>query len=144
VYVAANGNDQNSGLSPSSPKQHISAVLQAQPPLIRAGRGDWLLLRAGDTFHESIGYWTTSGASSKYPQRLGMYLESGQSPSTPRPIIDPPDSGGFGSPGFIASGSAKGPTRAASRSRGGRRLEGGLSAGTLIRVESQPWSDSAD
>jgi hypothetical protein len=111
VYVAANGNDQNDGLSPSTPKQHISAVLQAQPPLIRPGRGDWLLLRRGDTFNESIGFWTTAGASAKYPQRIGMYLASGQPPSTPRPIVDPPNSGGFGNPGFIASGSSSNPVR---------------------------------
>lgn len=70
VYVSSSiGNDSNTGLSPAVPKRTIAAG----KALLRNGWPDWLLLKKGDVFDESVGNWTTVGRSLGQPQLLGSY-----------------------------------------------------------------------
>lgn len=87
VYVAANGNDANDGLSTSTPKLTIDSAKQ----LMRDGFPDWMLLRRGDTFvndvpsHNNVfGAWHKSGRSLAEPMVLGTYSTVG---NTTRPKI---------------------------------------------------------
>ena len=99
VYVSSSlGDDANDGLSPEAPKRTIA---QAKT-LLRHQRPDWLLLRRGDVFEESIGWWVTAGRSADEPQLIGAWGESGD-----RPLLLTGDDngivtfGGFGSPAHI-------------------------------------------
>jgi hypothetical protein len=70
VYVSSStGNDSNSGLSPALPRRTIAAG----KALIRNGFPDWLLLKKGDAWDESVGNWPTVGSSLGEPQLLGSY-----------------------------------------------------------------------
>ncbi|HEX8912777.1 MAG TPA: Calx-beta domain-containing protein [Humisphaera sp.] len=69
IYVSTSGNDGNSGTSPSSP---VRSLAKAQR-LMRSGAGDQMLLKRGDTFRESFGYWTISGKDSQNPALIGTY-----------------------------------------------------------------------
>ncbi len=77
VYVSSSeGNDDNDGLSPSTPKRTIGAA----DALIRTGFPDYLLLKRGDTFSGgTLGRWK-SGRSAKEPLVLSYYGESGARP----------------------------------------------------------------
>jgi hypothetical protein len=80
IYVSNSGSNANDGLSEAAPK----ATLAAGYGLLRAGFGDHLLLRSGDTFTLSgTLMWTKSGASAAAPLVLGAYGPG------PRPILDP-------------------------------------------------------
>jgi hypothetical protein len=60
IYVSSSsGNDSNSGLSESAPKRTLAAGFA----LLRSGHPDWLLLKSGDTWHESFPFWNRSGRS---------------------------------------------------------------------------------
>ena len=69
IYVSTSGNDSNNGLSEQTPKRTIAAA----KALIRNGFPDWLRLRKGDVWSESIGNWTTSGRSVTEPQVITSY-----------------------------------------------------------------------
>ena len=86
IYVAANGNDANNGLSP------ITAVrtLDRGEALMRDGKPDWLLIRRGDTFdlpvdeNGSFRYWDKSGRSSDEPMIVGAFGDADEA----RPCIN--------------------------------------------------------
>ncbi len=60
VFVSSSqGDDALTGLSADAPKRTLAAG-KAQ---LRHGFPDWLLLRRGDTWHESLGQWKLSGRS---------------------------------------------------------------------------------
>jgi hypothetical protein len=69
VYVSTSGSDNNSGFSESAPVRTINRA----KALVRAGTGDQLLLRRGDTFREPVGTWTKGGRSAGEPMVLGAY-----------------------------------------------------------------------
>lgn len=86
VYVSSSsGSDSNNGLSPSSPVRSISRG----ESLMRSGAGDQLLLKRGDTFHESFGYWGISGKDANNPTLIGAYG------SGSRPLISTGAKNGF-------------------------------------------------
>ncbi len=79
VYVSSSaGNDKNTGLSAASP---VKTLTKAES-LVRDGKPDWLLLKAGDTFNSGIPPWKTSGRSAQEPQLISSYGTGA------RPIID--------------------------------------------------------
>lgn len=70
VYVSSSlGNDNNDGLSPSTPVRTI----QKAGSLIRNRMPDQILLRRGDTFFGGIGSWRASGRAAQEPMVLGAY-----------------------------------------------------------------------
>ena len=71
VYVAANGNDDNDGLSPQTPL----ATPAKGYALLRDGYPDWLLFKAGDTFTSGLGTIYKSGRSADQRQVIGVYGE---------------------------------------------------------------------
>jgi hypothetical protein len=79
IYVSSSrGSDSNTGRSPDSPLATIAKGLTR----LRNGSDDELLLKAGDTFHESI-YWpNVSGASASNPIVVSSYGTGA------KPIID--------------------------------------------------------
>jgi hypothetical protein len=86
VYVSSSlGNDSNSGLSQSAPKRTIAAG----KALMRHGFPDWLMLRSGDVFNESVGSWDTGGRSLSEPTVLTSYG------SGPRPLVSSGGQGGI-------------------------------------------------
>jgi hypothetical protein len=99
VYVSSSlGDDNNDGLSEQTPKRTIDAGKR----LLRHGQPDWLLLRRGDTWRESLGWWVTSGRSTAEPQLVGAW-----GAELARPLLLTGDTdgiqtfGGFGSPDTI-------------------------------------------
>lgn len=77
VYVSSStGSDANSGYSPTSPKR----TLAAGKALMRNGYPDWLLLKKGDVWTESLGYWTASGRSPSEPMLISSYGDSPERP----------------------------------------------------------------
>ncbi len=98
VYVSSRrGSDRNDGLSEHSPK----ATIAAGKRLLRHGHPDWLLLRKGDVWKESIGQWKTSGRSIQERMVIGSYGHG------ERPLLETGNtsafrtSGGGGSPETI-------------------------------------------
>src|SRR4051812_24053122 len=86
VYVSSSsGSDSNSGLSSSSP---VKSFAKAKS-LIRDGKPDQMLLKAGDVFTSGIGPWKTSGPSASQKQVIGSYG------SGARPLIKSGTSEGF-------------------------------------------------
>ena len=86
VYVSSSlGNDSNNGLSQSAPKRTIAAG----KALMRHGFPDWLMLRSGDVFSESVGSWNTGGRSLSEPTVLTSYG------SGPRPLVSSGGQGGI-------------------------------------------------
>ena len=78
IYCSSStGNDKNNGLSPQSPV----ATFAAAEKLMRDHTGDELLLKTGDVWHSSFGYWGASGASAQDPMVIGSYG------SGPRPLV---------------------------------------------------------
>lgn len=70
VYVSSStGSDNNDGLSETSPKQTIAAGIE----LLRHEKPDWLLLKAGDTWHESLSRWQKSGRSETEKLLISYY-----------------------------------------------------------------------
>jgi len=70
IYVSASmGNDANSGLSASAPKATIGEGLK----LLRNGYPDWLMLKAGDVFHDNIEGIFASGRSETQPVVITSY-----------------------------------------------------------------------
>jgi hypothetical protein len=79
VYVSSStGADSNTGLSPNSP---VKTLAKAKS-LLRQNSADHLLLKSGDTFHDSFGKWQLSGRSAQEPILISSYGVGA------RPIID--------------------------------------------------------
>lgn len=78
-YVAADGNDRNTGLSPDAPLR----TAQAGYKKLRSDAADWLLFKAGDTFVGNLGDLNKSGLGPNKPMVLGTYGP----PEAPRPIL---------------------------------------------------------
>ncbi|MEM7625853.1 MAG: right-handed parallel beta-helix repeat-containing protein [Planctomycetota bacterium] len=76
-YVAADGNDRNTGLTPEAPLR----TPQAGYKKLRNDAADHLLFKAGDTFVGNLGTLNKSGQSPKKPMVFGVYGEG------PRPIF---------------------------------------------------------
>src|SRR3989338_1091043 len=70
IYVSSSeGNDLNDGLSPQTPKQTISAG----KALLRDTYPDWLLLKRGDMWYETLDGWKISGRSADEPMLISSY-----------------------------------------------------------------------
>ncbi len=86
IYVAANGSDENDGLSPSRP---VKTPEQGYS-LIRHMSADWLLFRRGDTFDlpatskGEFREWRKSGRSETHKLVVGAYGDE----SKPRPVLN--------------------------------------------------------
>ncbi|MCI0650713.1 MAG: right-handed parallel beta-helix repeat-containing protein [Planctomycetes bacterium] len=77
IYVSSSeGDDSNDGLSPESPKATISAGYDE----LRDGYPDWLLLKRGDEWEESIPDWEKSGESEVAPMLVSSYGDTGDRP----------------------------------------------------------------
>ncbi len=81
VFVSSSqGDDANDGLSPERPLKTISNGLA----LLRNDHSDWLLLKRGDVWYESIGSITSStlknGRSPQQPTLIASYGASGERP----------------------------------------------------------------
>ena len=77
IYVSSSrGDDANEGTSPDAPLASIEAGLKE----LREGKPDWLLLRRGDTFEDSIDWNDRSGQGPEAPKILGSYGEESQRP----------------------------------------------------------------
>lgn len=70
IYVSSSqGNDNNDGRTTSRPVKTIARAYD----LIRDGRPDWIRLRKGDTFYESLPNWKKSGKSKTEPMVVSTY-----------------------------------------------------------------------
>jgi len=70
IYVSsAMGNDSNDGRSVGRPVKTIARAYA----LIRDGKPDWVRLRRGDTFFESLPNWKKSGMSKAKPMVITTY-----------------------------------------------------------------------
>lgn len=70
IYVSnSTGSDANTGLSRTTPLKSIAKAKS----LLRDGMPDWLLLKRGDTWRESLGNWTLSGRSASEPLLVSSY-----------------------------------------------------------------------
>ena len=99
VYVSSSGgNDAWDGLSPTSPKRTIAAG----KALLGHLQPDWLLLKRGDVWNESLGQWTKSGRSQDEPMVVAWYGTAAARPKLLTGIDDGVNtSGGGGSPAVI-------------------------------------------
>lgn len=80
IYVSSStGADTNNGLSTGAAVKTIAAAQK----LVRSGYADWILLKKGDVFRESL-FWRLNGRSASEPMVLGSYG------SGARPSIRPP------------------------------------------------------
>ncbi len=77
IYVSASGSDSNSGLSPNAPLRSPRRGYD----LLRSGKPDHLLFKAGDTFRGGLGSFEKSGRSSNEKMVIGVYG------SGPRPLF---------------------------------------------------------
>ena len=86
VYVSSSsGNDNNSGLASSRP---VKTLAKARS-LLRDGSGDWMLLRCGDVWFETLRGWTKSGKSKDEPLLISSYGKG------ERPVLQTGDLSGF-------------------------------------------------
>src|SRR5688572_19855801 len=98
VFVSSSiGNDGFDGLSEMTPKRTIAAGQS----LLRHGFPDWLLLRRGDVWRESLGQWKKSGRAPSEPMLVSTYGDE-----QARPLLETPGggiwtNGGGGSPPSI-------------------------------------------
>ncbi|MEA2735936.1 MAG: hypothetical protein QOE14_2387 [Humisphaera sp.] len=70
IYVSSSiGNDKNAGLTSTRPVR----TLDKARSLLRDGRGDWMLLKAGDVWYEELRGWKKSGLSKDYPLLISSY-----------------------------------------------------------------------
>ncbi len=70
IYVSSStGNDSNDGLTTSRPVKTIERAYQ----LVRDGKPDWVRLKRGDTFFESMPNWKKSGKSKAEPMVVTTY-----------------------------------------------------------------------
>lgn len=77
VFVSSSGGDDfHDGLSEGTAKRSLAAAI----PLLRHGHPDWLLLKRGDTWRESLGHWKRSGRSASEPMVVTSYGAGGERP----------------------------------------------------------------
>ncbi len=77
IYVSSSqGNDSYDGQSTTRPVKTIARAYD----LIRDGQPDWIRLRRGDTFFESLPNWKKSGKSYAEPMVLSTYGENSARP----------------------------------------------------------------
>lgn len=77
VYVSSSeGSDSNNGLSQDSPVKSINKARS----LLRNGMPDQMLLKRGDTWHESFGTWTKSGRDADEPMLISAYGSGNERP----------------------------------------------------------------
>jgi len=77
VHVSSSaGSDANDGLSPARPFKTLAKGMAA----LRNGHPDWLLLKRGDVWFESLGTLQAAGPSAQDPIRIGSYGEEGDRP----------------------------------------------------------------
>jgi PKD domain len=87
VYVSSSsGSDLNNGLSNAAP---VKTIAKAKT-LMRSGRPDWMLLKRGDAWYESLGIWGISGRSTYEPAVVSSY-----GTSTVRPVLNTGNSNGI-------------------------------------------------
>ena len=103
VYVSSStGNDDNSGLHPTTPKRTILAGYE----LLRNNSADWLLLKRGDTFDGTDYRMRLAKSLDSDPEGNALFDKSGRSPtermvigsygtSTQRPILKTGSRSGF-------------------------------------------------
>lgn len=78
VFVSSSsGNDANSGLSPSKAVKTFTRAKE----LMRDDSADWMLLKRGDVWRESIGTWGFSGRSAQERVVITSYGDSAERPS---------------------------------------------------------------
>ena len=95
VYVSSStGNDANAGFTAAAPVRTLAKA----KGLVRAGTGDQMLLKRGDTFFEPVGTWTKGGRSAAEPMVLGSYG------SGARPLV------ATGTASALTTGSSSAPT----------------------------------
>ncbi|NLC31302.1 MAG: hypothetical protein GX765_04605 [Candidatus Moranbacteria bacterium] len=92
MYVSASGNDSigqiysstspEVGSDPFRPGENIQpfATYAAAFANAREGYPDWILMKRGDVFYESVGYSRRNGRSLTEPFLIGAYGDSGRSP----------------------------------------------------------------
>lgn len=71
------GNDSHSGLNPDAPVKTLAKAYS----LLRDGHPDWMLLKRGDTWNESLPNWGKSGRSESEMMIVGAY---GDDPARPQ------------------------------------------------------------
>ncbi len=78
IYISSStGNDANDGLTPATPV----ATLAEGRSLLRDGFPDWMLLKRGDTWAETLGRpWVLSGRSTAEPMVIYSYGDSDERP----------------------------------------------------------------
>lgn len=77
VFVSSSaGDDFQDGLSERTAKRTLTAAI----PLLRHRHPDWLLLKRGDTWRESLGHWKRSGRSAQEPMVVTSYGDDEQRP----------------------------------------------------------------
>lgn len=77
VFVSSSaGDDFHDGLSERTAKRTLAAAV----PLLRHGHPDWLLLKRGDTWRESLGHWKRSGRSAQEPMVVTSYGDGDERP----------------------------------------------------------------
>jgi hypothetical protein len=69
VYVSSSGSDNNSGLTSAAPVKTFAKA----STLMRSDMPDQLLLRRGDIFTQTFGYWKKGGRSEDQPMVIGAY-----------------------------------------------------------------------
>lgn len=81
IFVSSEeGNDNNSGLNPNAPVKTLAKGYE----LLRDGYPDWMLLKRGDVWYESLPFWAKSGRAEDEKLVVGAYGDS-----TDRPQIRP-------------------------------------------------------
>ena len=94
IYVSSSGgNDSNNGMSPSSPVR----TLERGIAMLRNYSADELLLKSGDTWYDSLGYWYRSGISPSQPLVIGAYGTGA------RPMLDTGNSTAFSAGGPVSN-----------------------------------------
>ncbi|MBL4698294.1 MAG: hypothetical protein JKX70_05615, partial [Phycisphaerales bacterium] len=77
IFVSeSEGNDANSGLNPGSPVKTLHKGYQ----LLRDGYPDWMLLKRGDAWNESVPNWDKSGRSESETMVMGAYGDDSARP----------------------------------------------------------------
>lgn len=77
IFVSSSeGNDSNNGLTPATP---VKTLARAES-LLRDGFPDWMLLKRGDVWHESMPSWSKSGRAANELLIVGAYGDQGGRP----------------------------------------------------------------
>ena len=86
IFVSSSiGNDKFSGLSSKKP---VRTLAKART-MLRDGKGDWMLLKAGDVWFEDLRGWKKSGMSKDFPLLISSYGKG------ERPVLETAAQDGF-------------------------------------------------